>query len=93
MSHQSRSVIAFCYNYVAFVSEWCIIVGVMRLARLKLLRLRKALTQQQLAHKAGINRTTVVRLEAGRDHPSPTTVRRLADALGVEPEDLMEPLS
>lgn len=64
----------------------------MRLARLKLRRLRKALTQQQLAEKAGVNRTTIVRLEAGYDHPSPTTVRRLADVLGVEPEDLMEPL-
>jgi len=56
--------------------------------RLRQVRLRKALTQQQLAQKAGINRVTVARLEAGKDQPFPTTVRKLADALGVEPEAL-----
>ncbi len=64
-----------------------------KLARLKLLRQRKALTQQQLAEKAGVNRATIARLEGGTDEPFPTTVRKLADALGVDPEDLMEPLA
>jgi transcriptional regulator with XRE-family HTH domain len=62
------------------------------LTRLKLVRLRKALTQQQLAEKSGVNRVTIVRLEGGKDQPFPTTVRKLADALGVQPEDLMDPL-
>jgi transcriptional regulator with XRE-family HTH domain len=61
-----------------------------QLARLKLVRLRKALTQQQLAEKAQVNRVTIARLEGGMDRPFPTTVRKLADALGVQPEDLME---
>jgi transcriptional regulator with XRE-family HTH domain len=59
-----------------------------QLTRLKQVRQRKALTQQQLAEKAGVNRATVARLEGGSDAPSPTTVRKLADALGVQPEDL-----
>jgi transcriptional regulator with XRE-family HTH domain len=63
-----------------------------KLARLKLVRQRKALTQRQLAEKAGVNRVTITRLEGGKDKPFPTTVRKLANALGVEPEDLMEPL-
>lgn len=61
-----------------------------KLARLKRLRERKALTQEQLAKKAGVNRATIARLEGGTDEPFPTTVRKLADALRVEPEELME---
>lgn len=71
----------------------CIIDAMVRLVRLKLIRERKALTQQQLAERAGVNRVTITRLEHGNDQPFPTTVRKLADALGVDPEDLMEPLS
>lgn len=46
-------------------------------------RLAKALTQVELARLAGVNRATVVRLEAGRP-ASPSSVRRIAGALGVE---------
>lgn len=77
---------------VASVMNGCIIITMVRLARLKLVRERKALTQQQLAKKAGVNRVTITRLEHGGDQPFPTTVRKLADALGVEPDELMEPL-
>lgn len=62
-----------------------------KLARLKATRERKALTQQELAQKAGVNRVTIARLESGVDQPFPATVRKLADALGVGPEELMEP--
>src|SRR5712692_2537110 len=75
---------------VAFMPNGCIIGSMMKLPRLKIVRLRRALTQQQLAEKAGINRATIVRLEGGQDQPFPTTVRKLADALGVQPEDLEE---
>lgn len=63
-----------------------------KLTRLKDVRQRKALTQQQLAERAGVNRVTIARIEGGKDDPFPTTVRKVADALGVEPETLMEPL-
>jgi transcriptional regulator with XRE-family HTH domain len=53
------------------------------------MRLRLALTQDQLATKAGIQRPTVNRLEHGKEARI-TTVRRLADALGCSPEDLMK---
>jgi transcriptional regulator with XRE-family HTH domain len=61
------------------------------LSRLRFIRQRRALTQQQLAERAGINRVTVARLESGADSPKPTTVRKLADALRVGPDELMEP--
>lgn len=62
-----------------------------RLTRLKAVRQRKLLTQQELAAKAGVSRPTVVRIEAGLEDPFPSTIRKLAEALGVDPEALMEP--
>jgi DNA-binding Xre family transcriptional regulator len=63
---------------------------VVRLPGLRRQRLLAALTQDQLAAKAGLQRGTVNRLEQGKDcHP--TTVRKLADALSCQPKDLMEP--
>jgi transcriptional regulator with XRE-family HTH domain len=46
-----------------------------------------ALSQEELAEKSGVSRTTIIKLEAGRD-AWPITVRKLADALGVKPQDL-----
>jgi DNA-binding XRE family transcriptional regulator len=65
--------------------------SVVRLTRLRELRLRKALNQQELADKAGLTRATLSRLEAGLQEPYPSTTRKIARALGVEPEELMEP--
>jgi transcriptional regulator with XRE-family HTH domain len=53
-------------------------------------RLLAALTQEQLAERAGVQRPTVSRLETGGD-ARPTTVRKLADVLGCSPRDLIEP--
>jgi transcriptional regulator with XRE-family HTH domain len=62
-----------------------------RLTQLRAIRERKALTQDELAEKAGVSRQTVLKIEGGLE-PRPKTVRKLAAALGVEPADLMEPL-
>ena len=64
---------------------------VVKLARLRFIRERKALTQRELARRAGVSHVTIARIETGQDDPYPTTVRKLATALGVEPEELMEP--
>lgn len=61
-----------------------------KLSRLKTVRERRALTQHELAERAGVNRVTIARLEGGVDQPLPGTVRKLAGALGVEPEELMD---
>ena len=61
----------------------------MKLSNLKAVRQWKALTQQDLAARSGVNRVTIARLESGADEdPFPKTVRKLADALGVAPEEL-----
>lgn len=61
-----------------------------RLTRLRELRLRAALTQLELAERAGIARTTVARLEAGNPDALPPTIRKLARVLKVKPNELWE---
>jgi transcriptional regulator with XRE-family HTH domain len=65
---------------------------VVRLPGLRRQRLLAALTQEELAAKAGVRRGTVNRIEQGKE-TSPPTVRKLADALSCEPRDLIEPES
>ena len=55
-------------------------------------RERKALSQQELAEKAGITRAALSRIESAQAEPHPRNVRKLARALGLEPEDLMDTL-
>ncbi len=52
-------------------------------------RRRRGLTQRQLGELAGVAHTTVQRLESLRRGAYPRTVRKLASALGVAPEDLL----
>jgi transcriptional regulator with XRE-family HTH domain len=57
--------------------------------RLKDLRVRQALTQEELAAKAGIGKNTVNRIERNLTEPHMSTLRKLAQALGVEPHKLV----
>ena len=57
--------------------------------RLKDLRVRRALTQEELAAKAGIGKNTVNRIERNQAEPHMSTLRKLAAALGVEPSELV----
>jgi transcriptional regulator with XRE-family HTH domain len=56
--------------------------------RLKALRIEQALTQEELADRAGVSTNTVARLERNETEPHMPTVRKLAAALGVEPRRL-----
>lgn len=55
---------------------------------LRVYRDLRGLTQTALAEKAGVNRVTVAEIETGRKHGSVSTLRALADALGVTLDDL-----
>ena len=57
--------------------------------RLRLERQRQALTQEELAHRAGITRLAVSQLERGLVQPHPPTLRKLAEALGIKPASLL----
>ena len=55
--------------------------------KLKLLRHKAFLTQAELAEKAGVATLTIVRLERG-ETPSIPTLRRIAEALDIQPAEL-----
>lgn len=56
---------------------------------LKRIRVSKALTQVEVAERAGISPSTVVLVERNQSEPHMSTVRKLAKALGVEPSELV----
>jgi transcriptional regulator with XRE-family HTH domain len=56
--------------------------------RLREWRQRRLLTQEELADKAGVGVTTIVRIEAGQGARI-STLRKLAQALEITPEQLM----
>lgn len=60
------------------------------LRHLKAWRESRILTQRELGKLAGINWMTVHNIEHGQD-ARPSTVRKLAAALGVQPTDLLHP--
>ena len=52
--------------------------------RVRALRYQHALSQIDLAARAGVDRFTILRLERG-DSVRPSTIRKVAHALGVPP--------
>ena len=58
--------------------------------KLRQLRERKALRQEDLAELAGVGKNTVNRIEKNHTEPHMTTVRKLAQALRVDPAELIE---
>ena len=56
---------------------------------LKALRIERALTQEELANKAGVAPNTVARLERNETEPHMSTARKLAAALEIVPRELM----
>ena len=59
------------------------------MARLRELRRRRVLTLEELAEKADVGRNTIWRLEHGVMGAQPRTIRKIAKALNVEPEELV----
>ena len=57
--------------------------------RLWELRRSRFLTQRELARKADVGLSTIVRLEKGLQVPTFQTIKRLAAALEVEPSELV----
>ncbi len=59
-------------------------------ARVRALRLERGLTQQQLADAVGVHRVNLNKVENGRTDLGVSHVRRLAEALDVDPGRLFE---
>lgn len=53
-------------------------------------RLEKSWSQEEFAFKSGLHQTYVSGIENGARNPTITVLKKLADALGVPPADLLE---
>src|SRR5438552_11725675 len=60
-------------------------------SRLQALREQRGLSQYELAHRTGLTRQTLSRLEMGDRDPTWGTVQLLALALDVEPNEFRDP--
>ena len=45
---------------------------------------------RELEELSGVSHNTIWRIESGRQGAHPRTIRRLDEALGVDPEELLE---
>jgi transcriptional regulator with XRE-family HTH domain len=64
-------------------------VAVMDLPWLRGLRRRAVLSQEDLAARSGVARDTISKLETGQRRAYPSTIRKLAAGLDVEPRMLL----
>ena len=58
-------------------------------ANLRRFRHGKGVSQEDLAYEADVNRTYVSKLEKGVSYPGLEIIAKLANALGVEPAELL----
>jgi transcriptional regulator with XRE-family HTH domain len=58
--------------------------------KLKALRASRVLTLRELSEESGVTLNTIWRLESGYNKRArPSTIRKLATALGVQPQELI----
>jgi transcriptional regulator with XRE-family HTH domain len=57
--------------------------------RLRELRRQKVLSMRELEEMSGVSYNTIWRLENGVTGAQPRTIRKIAQALGVEPAELV----
>ena len=61
--------------------------------RLKELRRERVLSLRELEDRSGVSYNTIWRIEDGRQGAHPRTLRKLAEALGVDPKELIQETS
>ena len=57
--------------------------------RLRELRHQSVLSMRELEEASGVSYNTIWRLETGKTGAQPRTIRKLAEALGVAPSELI----
>lgn len=58
--------------------------------KIKELRLRAGYSQEELAFKAGLHRTYISDIERGERNVSVENIKKIADALNVDPSELLK---
>lgn len=56
---------------------------------LREVRLKKKMSQGDIAKKLGVHRSYISGLERGKRNPSLLTINKMAKAIGVEPKELL----
>lgn len=59
-------------------------------ANLKRIRMKKEITQVEIAKTLGVNRSFVSNIENGKTNPTLSTITSLAKALGVSADELLK---
>ncbi len=59
-------------------------------ARVKEYRVKKGLSQEALANKSSLSHRTIQRIENGESNPSGDTLQRVAEALDLRPDELID---
>lgn len=65
------------------------LAGMPKIPGLRRLREARAISQLDLAERSGVSRATISYLERGTAEARWVTMRKLAEALGVEPAELI----
>lgn len=58
--------------------------------RLREARLKKKMSQGDIAKKLGVHRSYISGLEHGKDNPSLLTINKMAEAIDVTPKELVK---
>ena len=61
----------------------------MNVQRLRGLRRQRVLSMRELEEMSGVSYNTIWRLETGKTGAHPRTIRKIAQALGVDPAELI----
>ncbi len=77
------------HNLAAGVRELYKVVMEVDADKVKRLRKERVLTIRELANEAGVSKTTISNIENGQSEAYPSTIRKLARALEVQPSDLV----
>ena len=64
--------------------------GVSNITRLAKVRKAKGMTQRKLSYLSGVHRVSIARYETGRVSPNVRILEKLANALGVPVDDLID---
>lgn len=73
------------------VTLYKLAITLVHLTRLRRRRLEKGWTLVTLSKNAGLSVRTLSMLERSEREPRPQTITQLANALGCQPADMMEP--
>ena len=95
ISFSARLIILYCFRFIyeiVLLLLWTYTGGMVEVnvQRLRALRQQRVLTLRELEERSGVAYNTIWHLENGKRGAQPRTLRKLADALGVDPGELVK---